>query len=95
MSTPCLSSKISLLSWKGASSRFVNSSPSIGVMLMVGFSAMDPPNNGISVRPCSPVRVGVAPALTRKSKVAATLATPVKVNRLVMVGPGDIDQQLL
>ena len=37
-----------------------------------------PPNTGRSALPASPVKAGVAPALTRKSKVAATFETPVK-----------------
>ena len=37
-----------------------------------------PPNIGISTAPASPPAAGVAPALKRKSKVAATLDTPVK-----------------
>ena len=43
---------------------------------MVGFSATLPPMTGKIV--ASPVRAGVAPAVNRKSNVAATLETPVK-----------------
>jgi len=56
----------------------VNSSPSIGAILMVGFSATLPPKIGKSALPAAPVNAGVAPALTRKSNVAATFETPVK-----------------
>ena len=56
----------------------MNSSPSIGTMLMVGFSATLPPNIGINTGPASPPSAGVPPALKRKSKVAATFETPVK-----------------
>ncbi len=45
---------------------------------MVGFSATLPPKIGMSVLLASPVSAGVAPALTRKSNVAAIFETPVK-----------------
>ena len=75
---PCRRSSVSFASWNGVSKRLVNSSPSIGAILMVGFSATLPPMTGRIVRLASPVRAGVAPAVKRKSKVAATLETPVK-----------------
>ena len=43
MSNRCRSRRMSLASLKGVSSRLANSSPSIGTMLMVGFSATLPP----------------------------------------------------
>ncbi len=44
--------------------RLVNSSPSIGTMLMVGFSETVPPNTGVNNEPLSPVAAGVAPAFS-------------------------------
>jgi hypothetical protein len=45
---------------------------------MVGFSATLLLKIGMSALPASPVRAGVAPALTRKSNVAAIFETPAK-----------------
>ena len=65
---------MSVLSGNGVSRRLVNSSPSIGTIENVGFSANVVPNNGASVKP--PLRApsgGVAPPFIWKLNVAAML----------------------
>jgi hypothetical protein len=68
-----------MLSGNGVSRRFVNSSPSIGTILNVGFSADSVPKSGASVKPpFNPPSGGVAPAVTWKLNVAVMLERAVK-----------------
>ena len=68
-----------MLSGNGVSSRLVNSSPSIGAMLNVGFSAHVVPKSGASAKPPSvPPSGGVAPAVIPQLNVAAMFERAVK-----------------
>ena len=79
---------------KGVSSRLVKSSPSMGTMLMVGFSAAPMPNTGTRVLPLAPVKGGGRSGAGGKVVGRRDVGDAGKVDRIVVAGPGNVEQEL-